>query len=137
MKAVAPDAPTRAEQPVDAPRDSNGEPLHAARERSPVARFDEEVEMIVLNREMNDAKPLSACERDASANLAKENALAKGRKPAPRAERDVNRMSPRMPLARAMGDRRPPPGPPLPPRPVSRASPRVKFDLELPHDSLD
>jgi len=52
--AVTPDCTAAAERAVDRPRDADGEAPHAAAERSRIVRLDDEVEMVVLDREMEN-----------------------------------------------------------------------------------
>jgi hypothetical protein len=53
---VRPDATTAAEQAVDAARDAHGKALHAPREERTIVRLDEQVNVVRLHAEMNNAK---------------------------------------------------------------------------------
>src|SRR5262249_5525055 len=86
--------------------DANGEPLSAARQRA-VLRFDDEVDVIVLNGKVNDAKDAFQPARgvrglNAAHDLSGDDGLSERRKTAARAHRDVNGMRPTMPLTRTM-----------------------------------
>src|SRR5690606_21575026 len=54
--AVAKEAPAAAELAIHAAREPNAEPLEAARERQPVARLGDEVDVVALHAEGDDAK---------------------------------------------------------------------------------
>src|SRR5262252_2471064 len=56
MPAIGPHSPTPSNEPVDAPRDANGEPTHPARQRLLGACFNEQMDMVRLYRELGDSK---------------------------------------------------------------------------------
>ncbi|HEY3357408.1 MAG TPA: hypothetical protein VGQ83_29425 [Polyangia bacterium] len=52
---VAPDPPAAREEPVDGARGADGQPAQRRRERAGVARLDDQVQVITLDREVHDA----------------------------------------------------------------------------------
>jgi len=54
MKPVPPHGSAAAERAVDRPRDADGEAPHPAAQSPRIIGFDDEMEMVVLDREMND-----------------------------------------------------------------------------------
>src|SRR5215471_4248580 len=56
MPAIGPHSPTPSNEPVDAPRDANGEPTHPARQRLLGACFNEQMDVVGLYRELRDSK---------------------------------------------------------------------------------
>ena len=54
MVTVAPNGTAPAESAVHGARHTDGEPANPARERVPVVRFDDQVNVIVLNAEGHD-----------------------------------------------------------------------------------
>lgn len=57
MVSIAEDATAAApHHRVDAPREADAEALHATRERRLVARLDDHVHVVALNREVDDAE---------------------------------------------------------------------------------
>ena len=117
------------------PRDANREPLHAARERI-VVGFDDEMDVVVLNREVDDAKDVAEPARcvgraNAPDDLAGEDRLAQRRKTFAYPHRDVNRVSAPMPLARPVAHLRP--NPTRPPGAFTNAAVLTEFEVELLH----
>jgi hypothetical protein len=54
---VRPEPSAAAKGPIDRPRDANREPPEPAAKRARVIGFDQEMEMVVLDTELNDPKP--------------------------------------------------------------------------------
>src|SRR2546427_11770229 len=54
MKPVPPYGSAAAERAVDRPGDADGEAPHPAAQSPRIVGFDDEMEMVVLDREMND-----------------------------------------------------------------------------------
>jgi len=55
--SVAPDRPATTERAVDGARDADSEAAEAAAEGPRVVGFDDEMEMVVLNRKLKNPKP--------------------------------------------------------------------------------
>ncbi len=82
MKAIAPHLAVHSERAIHRTREANRESLRAARERVRVVRFDDQVNVIALNGELDDAEPLTDGRRvvrtaDGLPHLAENPAVAK------------------------------------------------------------
>ena len=71
MIAVAPHLAGAPQRAIDRARDPDDEPSRAARERLLIVRLDDQVEMIALHREVNEAKGRPAGGAESRANLRK------------------------------------------------------------------
>jgi hypothetical protein len=56
MPAIGPERPAPAQKVVHVARDTDCDSTHAARKRSLVLRFNDQVNVIALNRKVNDTK---------------------------------------------------------------------------------
>ena len=54
MPAVGPESPPASDQRIDRPSDPDGNAAHPARERLSVERLDQEVDVVVLDRVLDD-----------------------------------------------------------------------------------
>jgi len=52
--AIAPHVAANSDGAIERAREPNREPAKPARERAPVARFDDEVRVVVLNRKLDE-----------------------------------------------------------------------------------
>src|SRR4051812_39421952 len=68
MVAIAPDLPAPPERAVDRQGDPDGQTLNAAAERAAPVAFDEQMDVVLLDREVNHAKRLPAGAGDGAAN---------------------------------------------------------------------
>jgi hypothetical protein len=57
MKSIFPDPASAPEHAIDRMREPSSQPHHAARKRALVVRFDEQMEVVGLHREVHHAKP--------------------------------------------------------------------------------
>jgi hypothetical protein len=135
VEAVGPDAAAHPQEIVDAACEPNGEALHATCEGARVASFDDEVEVIALDGELDDMEDVAELARaigraDAVAYGAKERGLAERRKTSACPHRHVHRVRSAVTLAPAVRNRAAP-GPPLATRSISLAAPGRQFDVEL------
>lgn len=90
---IGPKCAVAREELVDVKRDANRQALHAPRERALVARFDDEVDMIALDGELQQAKPLdiaTRCARQGESHRGKYMLAAQHGQP--RAQSDMNRL---------------------------------------------
>ena len=103
MKAFAPNRALPVEGAVTGAREAHGQTNHAARKRSAIVGFYQQMKMIVLHAEVHDAKPppRSGCQSPAHGRKHDGRAQA-GQTPRP-AQRDVHGMPVAMPWAGAMG----------------------------------
>jgi hypothetical protein len=65
MPTIRPQLAAAPQQIVDVARHPHGKPLHAARECALVPRFHDQVNVVVLNRKVHDAKTLGSRGRSA------------------------------------------------------------------------
>ena len=93
MIAVAPQATAPPEGPVHSLRDPNGEALKSARERAHVHRFDKEVHVIPLDRELEDAEATARSRREPPPDSWEDGVRSQRGEPVPRAHRHVQRMA--------------------------------------------
>lgn len=109
--AIAPHGASNGEHAVDRPREAHAEAEHSARHRPLVVRFDDDVHVVRLHREVKDAKRAAQSPRlnrstDGSTHRPEERLLAERRQPSARAERDVHGMARAMQWTRTMGHAR-------------------------------
>ena len=100
---IGPKTSTAQDESVDGARDADGDALHASRQRSLVARFDDEMDVIPLQGEVDDSEtrwvtPGGGPQREADT---REDMLA-AQRPKQRAERDVNGVTRRVTRASTM-----------------------------------
>ena len=91
--SIAPHAPAPAKNAVQPPRQSNREPTRTARERQLVGRLDEQMHVIGLHREMDQAKSIARAQRERAAKLEKQGLLAQTRERPRRAQREMDRVT--------------------------------------------
>ncbi len=93
MVAVGPDGAAAAEDAVHRPGDADREPLDAAHERLPGVGFDEEMDVVALDRELQHAeirfRPAAERTADRGEDRAGAQRIGKPRRP----QRDVDGMS--------------------------------------------
>jgi hypothetical protein len=120
--AISPKPPASADQAIHAPSDAHGKSPDSSRDGDLVVRFDEQMNVIVLHREMHDSKPSSRRAPKRPANLEEDDLLPQARDPSSRAQRHVRRM-PRLVLPPRPMRHPLPPRQPRPPRPFPRPAP--------------
>jgi hypothetical protein len=91
MIPLAPNAPTDTHRAIQPARHASAERLHATRKRILVVCFDDEMQVIALNREVNDSKPSERRLANRSADDICEALLPKRGQPSTRSHRDVKR----------------------------------------------
>jgi hypothetical protein len=74
---VAPYAPPTPDYPIHRARESNRKSSRAAGERIPVARFDEQVNMIALHGELDEAKSRAGTRGESATDFEKDGLPAK------------------------------------------------------------
>ena len=89
---VAPDAPVALRGAVDRSGAAPGQALDSARERFAPVRFDHEMNVIGLNREVDDAKVRSIGQRQGSSERGKRRLRSKRRQPPVATKCDEDRM---------------------------------------------
>jgi hypothetical protein len=72
MIPIAPDAPSRSQEPIDVTGDADGKPFHPSRQAPSVIRLDEKVDVIRLHAEVDDANEPALRRAQLLANAAKE-----------------------------------------------------------------
>lgn len=137
MKAVTPHPPASSEDAVHALRDADGKSLKAARERAAIQCLNDEMHVIALNGEVQNAQAAVRCPRQAMPDGGKERLRAQRRQPLRGPQRDMHRVARIVGGARSVRDadlppRRLSPGAPTLPSPCSRAE--LQLDRKLPHD---
>ena len=91
--AISPDAPTpAAERSIEEAIRADGEALHPTRESGIVLRLDDEMQMIVLHRELHDAEVVSPSPANGALERCEERLRAEARETARRAHRDMQRV---------------------------------------------
>lgn len=90
---VAPDRALASRASIDGPRASNRQPLHPPRQRALSLGFDDQMQMVGLHREMNEAKRSPATFPEPALQLPKNHLRAKRGNPPDCPQRDVHRMS--------------------------------------------
>src|SRR5258706_3525659 len=103
MEAIRPDASVATKRAVDGLGDTDGESLKPARESYGRVRFDEQVQMVPLDAEVNDVETHAARGRQGAADGRKRPVLAKGRKAGGCAQRHLCRAA--VVVGRAAGRR--------------------------------
>ncbi len=93
MMAVPEEASAPACDPVHRERDAREEQLHPACELFPVLGLDQQVDVIVLDREMNDADAAGNRSCHLPADRAEDALRPEARRQARALDRDVNRVS--------------------------------------------
>ena len=85
------------ESPIDGLGDANGEALHAASERPPVVRLDDEVQVVRLHAEVHEPEPeaLGACPEGAK-HRTPQAPVTQARKARSHPQRHVHRVVPRL-----------------------------------------
>lgn len=73
---IAPEVPASSRFAVDGSCDAGGEPLHTSRELTPIARLDDEMNVIALHAEVNDAHAVFGRANETSADGAKNPLVA-------------------------------------------------------------
>jgi hypothetical protein len=104
MVPIRPDPSRPANSPVRAARDANRESAHPARQGRLVMRFDYQVDVVGLNREMHDAECRPRGRRQSPADLGKDTLSSQHVQT--RAQRDMNRVPGPVVGARTMGHAR-------------------------------
>jgi hypothetical protein len=79
------------ERPIDRLRHPDAEPLETAHEPRRSVRFDQQVKMIALDGEVEDAEARARCQRERIADGREEPLSAERRHALPDAQRDVGR----------------------------------------------
>jgi hypothetical protein len=104
MVAVRKDGSTVAERTMYGERHANGQPLHPARKGLRVRSFDDQVQVLGLDREVNDPKAVlfARCDRIPH-RLEEQPIAAETWKPLASSQRYVDRISSEMALPSAMG----------------------------------
>jgi hypothetical protein len=74
-------------------RDPDGQALHPRGERQLVARLDEHVQVVLLNRELNDSELTTRGRGDAFSDDSEHVLAPQRRKSGPRTHGEVNRMT--------------------------------------------
>jgi len=85
-----PPAPTPPQHTVDRAGDADGEALHAASEPRRRIRLDQQVEMIGLDAELEDAERVARGGAEGASDCGEKCVTAKRWQPAPQTERDVD-----------------------------------------------
>lgn len=93
MISIRPNAPARGQPSVQAPRHADAESLHPAGEAPAVVGFDEQVQVIGLNAEVNDTKKALPGRADLRADTEKQRFLPQTGKPLPDTDRDMDWMA--------------------------------------------
>jgi len=125
-------APTP-QPPIDRPGHAHRQTLHTARQCSTVLCFGHQVQMVALYAEVHQPKAKTiAPGRQRSPHRQEQLVLAKGPQPCPHAQRDVQRMTPRMRRPSQMRYARPCPLR-LSTCSRTRAAPRAKLKCALTH----
>jgi hypothetical protein len=122
--SVRPDGPPPGPLAIEGPRTPPGEALEAADERSRGVAFDDQVEMIDLHREMQNAEPRTICQNDGPPERLEGSRRSQGREPSLRTQRHVDRPARFMRLTPNV--RRSRSGPRLWPRPGACAAPSAR-----------
>src|SRR5690242_17408862 len=94
MVAVGPDPPGTCEHAVDRLREADAEPLHAASERAGSLGFDEEMHVVRMDAEVDDAKRGGRGDRNPPTDRREDVCTPKERDSAHSAHRYVDRMAP-------------------------------------------
>jgi hypothetical protein len=132
VKAVSPHPTASPERTIDGSCDPNGQSLHAAAEGRRSLRLDEQMHVIHLDAELQNAEAVVGRHRECAADRAEQARSAKGPDARARAQRHVHRAScvvqrpPSMHDGSSAGRR-------LPTGPVATAAAGTN-ELELAHD---
>jgi hypothetical protein len=79
--------------PIDPPRDPNRQPLHRARKRALVFSFHDQVQMIRLNRKLNQPSPqMSLGRMKRSEHKPRQGLVSQARQSLPKPHRHMYRM---------------------------------------------
>ena len=105
MEAAAPDGSAPSEGSVQCAREPDQQSRHPSGERNTVERFDDQVDVIGLDRELQDAKPRARGPGDASPQRQKQPLLAQAGQAPGASKCDVNGMSMAMGGTHAMATR--------------------------------
>jgi len=89
--ALAPELPATSDERVDPHRDARREPLHPTREAHAVVSLGNDVQMVVLHRVVEDAKPLRRRARNFREDDAHDDFTAHRRRPTHGAHGGVDR----------------------------------------------
>jgi len=94
VPAISPEAPASRQEIVHVPRDAHGDAAHTTRKCSFVRRFDDQMKMIALHREMHHAEALRIATSGAEQRKAyrREHGLTAERRQTG-TERDVHRLA--------------------------------------------
>jgi hypothetical protein len=107
VEAIGEDGAAAAEGAPRCARDAGGDGLHAAAEGDAVARFDDQVDVVGLDRVVDEAEaPALAGAREAALDLAHADGAAQRRESRSRLQRDVERRASRECGSRRVGHRR-------------------------------
>jgi len=90
---VTPHAAPAAENPVDGLRKADGEPLEGARERAVLCNLDEEMDVIALHGELQDAEAAARSRGETASNGREDTVPAQRGQSALRAEGDMGRVT--------------------------------------------
>jgi hypothetical protein len=100
--ATSPNRAFSLQDPIDRASHPNGHPRHTSGERRLVVGLDEEMYVVALHGEMQQAKPRPSRARESAANRGKDRLSAQTREPAFGSQRHVNRLPSTMHRAFAM-----------------------------------
>lgn len=131
MIAIAPHTAAATEHAVDGTRDADGKALHAAHESGPCIGFDEEVDMIPLHAELENAKAQRRACGERVADYDEHAVTPKGWQAGPGSQRDVGWATGLMRHPAPMRNRSPS-ARGLAARTVAAAAPRPNVKRELP-----
>jgi hypothetical protein len=130
MESVGPDPTSPPQRSIDCLRNTYRQPLHAGAESARIVRFDEQMNVIGLHAELQEAKPGGGRSRQGSSHHAEYGVAAQRAELRSRPQRDV-RWAPRnMPRPRTMRDCASPRAR-LSARAGTKAPPRSRSEHEL------
>jgi hypothetical protein len=130
MVSTFPDAAAHPEHAIDGARHADGRALHAAYEPRRLIRLHQQMEMIGLHREMEEAEAVPRSCAKGAGDCAESSVATKRGQPRPHAERDMRGMPwdvRAAPLVRS----RTPAGPRLASGAAPSAAPGVNHELQL------
>ena len=123
--SVSPDRPSAAERPVDGACNADDETTHTARESPARIRLCNQMNVIVLDRKLNDPEILARGNCQGAAHVRENTRRAEATDCLHRAQRDVDGLRGDVYRAPAMRDTGPPPGRDLPSGAGAATAPRA------------
>ena len=125
MISVSPDPASASKRAVDGARDADGETTHAARESPARVRLCDQMNVIVLDRKVNDPEILARGNGQRAVHVRENTCRAEATDCLHRAQRNVDGLRGDVYRAPAMRDAGPPPGRDLPSGTGAATAPRA------------